>query len=249
MSVKLKLISIVLLYFGLNNFLYAENVHVAVASNFSTTMKLLKISFEGITGHRVTISSASTGKLFAQIVHGAPYDLFFSADSARADLLVKKGLADKSSVYAQGQLMYVAKDIEQKKCRASLRNKPTGRLAMANPKTAPYGFAAREVLINLGRWDALRQNIVMGENILQTFQFISTGSAAAGFLAQSIVINSGELGGYCQWRVPDNLYQPIKQKMTLLNRSDNNIAVQAFFRYMNSKIANKIIKESGYIVN
>jgi len=248
MSVKCKLINIILLLFGLNSLLYAENVHVAVASNFSSTMKRLIISFETITDHKITVSSASTGKLYAQIIHGAPYDVFFSADTARADLLVKKGLANKSYVYAQGQLVYVAKDIEQKNCRASLSKTISGRLALANPKTAPYGFAAREVLLKLGLWDVLRKKMVMGENILQTFQYIATGSADAGFLANSTVLISNELNNYCQWSIPGNLYRPIKQKMVLLNRSDKNIAVKAFLRYINSETARSIIKENGYIV-
>lgn len=248
MPVKLKLTIIILLCFGLNGLLYAESVHVAVASNFSATMKSLKLSFETFTGHKVTVSSASTGKLFAQIVHGAPYDIFFSADVARADLLVKKGLAERSSVYAQGQLIYVAKNIEQKNCRASLRMKSNGRLALSNPKTAPYGFAAREVLINLGLWDGLRARIVMGENVLQTYQFVVTGSAQAGFIAKSTTVVSKELADYCQWNVPENLYQPVRQKMVLLNRSEKNTAVREFFRYINSEMAKTIIKENGYIV-
>lgn len=248
MSVKFKLINIILLYFGLAGQLHAENVRVAVASNFSATMKLLKRNFEAITGHSVIISSASTGKLFAQIVHGAPYDVFFSADSVRADLLVKKGLAEKSRVYAEGQLIYVARDIEQKNCRASLSMNSGGRLALANPKTAPYGFAAREVLLRLGLWDALRNKMVMGENILQTYQYIATGSANAGFLAKSTVLISTQLNNFCQWDVPRNLYQPIKQKSVLLYRSTNNVAVQKFLHYINSNMAKDIIKKNGYIV-
>lgn len=227
----------------------AENVRVAVASNFSATMKKLAEKFESETGNKVIISSASTGKLFAQIIHGAPYDIFFSADSKRAELLVKKSLAESAKIYAYGQLVYVIKKTQVKQCAPELHLKAIKKVALANPKTAPYGLAAQQVLVSLDEWDAAKSKVVMGENILQAYQFIATGNVDAGFIAKSIFITSQELSDFCQWLIPENLYLPIKQKMVLLKRSNNNSEARKFIRYINSATAKKIIEESGYRVN
>lgn len=230
---------------------FAKSIHIAVASNFLLPMKQLAAEFEQVSGHKIILSSASTGKLFAQLMHGAPYDLFFSADGTRADLLVKKGLAKKSSVYARGQIVFVAKGREAEstswQCRSVLNSLAASKLAIANPKTAPYGLAARETLIKLGKWDAYKSKLVMGENILQAYQFITTGNVNAGFIAASLVVNSTLLDDYCQWLVPARLHQPIYQKMVILNRAKKNMAVIEFFNYMKSAEAKNIIIKNGYL--
>lgn len=223
----------------------AEQLNIAVASNFLLTMKQLVGAFQQQHPQAINISPASTGKLYAQIIHGAPYDLFFSADAKRADLLVKQGLANYSMEYALGQLLYVAKGAAAD-CRATLNRNPEKKISMANPKTAPYGEAAKQVLIKLGRWDALRSSIVMGENILQAYQFISTGSAGSGFISASIAINADNLDGYCRWQVPESLYSPVKQKMVILNRAKDNSIAKDFYRFIRSESAREIIIKNGY---
>ena len=224
----------------------AEPLNIAVASNFLLTMKQLVAAYQQQDSQTINISAASTGKLFAQITHGAPYDLFFSADAERADLLVKQEYANHAKEYAVGQLVYVAKGVSAADCRASLNRKPEKKIAMANPKTAPYGLAAKQVLVKLGRWDALRSSLVMGENILQAYQFISTGSAGSGFVAASIAVNAGELEGYCQWKVPENLYSPVQQKMIILSRAKDNRRAKDFYQFIRSETAREIIIKNGY---
>jgi len=224
----------------------AEPLKIAVASNFLVTMKQLVAEYQRQHQQAINISAASTGKLFVQITHGAPYDLFFSADAKRADLLVKQGFASHSVEYAIGQLVYVAKEISAVDCRASLNRKPEKKIAMANPKTAPYGLAAKQVLIKLGRWNALKSSLVMGENILQAYQFISTGSAGSGFIAASIAVNADKLEGYCQWQVPTNLYSPVQQKMVILSRAKDNSIAKDFYRFIRSETAREIIINNGY---
>ena len=224
----------------------AGQVKVAVASNFLLTMKQLADVYQQQTRQQITISAASSGKLFTQISHGAPYDIFFSADARRADLIVKQGLGENSSVYAIGQLVYIAQGVDSSECRSSLNQTPEKKLAMANPKTAPYGLAAKQVLVKLGRWDALRSSIVMGENILQAYQFISSGGAGSGFIAASIAVNAKNLDDYCQWLLPANLYSPVRQKMVILNRAKNNQAVKDFVNFIHSNAAREIIYKNGY---
>jgi len=226
----------------------ADTVRVAVASNFSATLKKLVAGFEAENNHKVLISSASTGKLYAQIVRGAPFDVFFSADSKRSDLLLKQGIAASSELYATGQLVYIAKGIKKSQCLKYLLSDKKNRMAIANPKIAPYGLAASEVLKHLGLWESYQSRLLMGENILQTYQFIATGNVGAGFIARSIAIASKELDNFCHWQVPVNMYRPIEQKMALIGKADNKLVVQSFRKYIKSSKAKKIILESGYAV-
>lgn len=226
----------------------AEKLRLAVASNFSLTLKKLVSEFEKQSNHQVTISAASTGKLYAQILHGAPYDVFLSADSQRAELLVKKKLAKDSSVYARGKLVFVAKNKNSQSCQGVLDEPLQNRLAIANPKTAPYGVAAKDVLMKLGKWNSVKNQLVMGENIVQAYQFLTTANAGAGFIAGSLAVNSKELAGFCQWQVPSKLHKPIRQKLVILNRASQNIAAREFISYMKSGRAKKIMRDNGYIL-
>lgn len=233
---------------GFNTIAYAETAHLAVASNFSITMKKLVADFESRSEHTLSISAASTGKLFAQIINGAPYDLFFSADEKRVDLLTKKGLSERSKIYARGKLVFIGRDVTQSKCRSVLNQSGLKKLALANPKTAPYGQAAKQVLMKLGKWDQFRFKIVMGENVLQAYQFIASGSVDVGFIAASLVVNSAELDRFCRWEIPASFYQPVMQKMALLKRANKNSAATAFYHYMQSAKAKTIIRNNGYII-
>lgn len=245
-------INIVLL-FSLSGSLPAAEIRVAVASNFKYTLQKLATDFEVKTDHDLIVSSASSGKLFAQIVHGAPYDVFLSADEKRADLLIAEKIAsaDSAYVYALGKLVLISNIESGHDCKEVLISHRLRRLAIANPKIAPYGLAAKQVLDKLGFWQQLQSRLVMGENISQTFQFVYTKNADAGFIARSILnmpmINTGgEIEHACLWNVPAELYSPIKQKMVVLNKVKNKRATQAFVQYLKSDSAREIILTTGY---
>jgi molybdate transport system substrate-binding protein len=247
----------------LNGSLCAAELSIAVASNFKHTLQKLGADFKLKTGHVLIISSASSGKLYAQIKHGAPFDVFLSADEKRADLLVSEKIAsaDSAYVYALGKLVLVS-NVEpsnldgRQSCKQVLGSNNLLRLAIANPKIAPYGHAANQVLDKLGLWKQLQSRIIMGENISQTFQFVATKNADAGFVAQSMIdlamtrMSMNRKGGVkkyaCLWHVPTDLYSPIKQKMVVLNKAKNKQAVEEFVRYMKSSDARDIIVTTGY---
>ena len=247
-------ISFVLL-FSLSGSLFAAEVKIAVASNFKFTLQKLAADFKVKTGNEIIISSASSGKLYAQIKHGAPYDMFFSADEERADLLISEKIAraDSAYIYALGKLVLISNIESGHDCKEVLSSHRLRRLAVANPKIAPYGLAAKQVLDKLGLWQQLQSRIVMGENISQTFQFVYTKNADAGFVARSIlnmpmINNGGEIEHACYWDVPAELYSPIKQKMVVLNKVKNKRAAQAFVQYLKSDSAREIILAAGYDV-
>jgi len=226
----------------------ADTLTVAVASNFAGTLYRLAEPFEKKSGHKIRISSASTGKLYAQINHGAPFDVFMSADEVHADRLVKEGKADAShaAVYALGKLVLVSNIAPDGQCQNVLSDARLKRLAIANPNTAPYGAAAQQVMEHLAVWDKLQAKLVLGENISQTAQFVASTSADAGFVAKSVLIGDHVVARACEWAVPDNLYAPIRQKMVVLNRSKDNPAVLAFWRFMQSNEAADVVRDSGY---
>ena len=228
----------------------AETLNVAVASNFVYTLKSLSEDFNKQTGHDLRISSASTGKLYAQIQHGAPFDVFLAADEKRPDLLVKENKADGSSayVYAFGRLVLVSNIAVGDGCQSVLTSPQLKRLSLANPKTAPYGVAAKQVLEKLSLWSPLELRLVKGENIAQAFQFFSTKNAQAGFFAQSMLMMGKKIDHVCVWEIPSDMYLPIKQKMVVLGRAKDKPAVQAFVHYMKSEDAKEIIRSSGYEV-
>lgn len=232
-----------------SNNLLADELYVAVASNFSYTLKLLAGDFNKRTGHELRISSASTGKLYAQIQHGAPFDIFLSADEKHPELLVAENKADQSSayVYAKGQLVLLS-NIAADNCQSVLTSPDLKRLAIANPKTAPYGVAAKQVMEKLALWPQLQPLLVKGENVAQTLQFVSTKNAQAGFVAKSVLNMGAEIERACAWEVPADMYLPIKQKMVVLNKAKDKPAAQAFTVYIQSAQAKKIIEASGYDV-
>lgn len=227
---------------------YADNLNVAVASNFAHTLHALAKDFESKTGHQLRISSASTGKLYTQINHSAPFDVFLAADEHRPDLLIANGkaTADLSRTYAIGKLVFISNIKDKQTCQDVLASSSLKRLAIANPKTAPYGLAARQTLERLQYWKAIKSRLVTAENIAQTLQFVSTGNASAGFVAQSMLLQGTKINTACQWPVPAEMHDPIKQKMLVLAKSSNKPAVKAFWLYMQSDDAKKIIKSSGY---
>jgi len=235
---------------------YAGEVSVAVASNFKHALQKLAIDFKDKTSHDLRIISASSGKLFAQIKHGAPYDVFLSADEKRPDLLIKEKIssAEDAYIYAQGKLVLLSNIEETGACKEMLTSHRLKKLAIANPKIAPYGLAAKQVLQKLGLWQQLKPRLVMGENIAQTLQFVSTNNAEAGFVAQSMVkmtmvdiaMHNTGADDACTWEVPAYMHSPINQKMVILSKGEKS--VQAFAQYMRSVEAKEIIKTMGYDV-
>jgi len=234
----------------LANDLHADELNVAVASNFSYALKLLADDFNRHTGHKLRISSASTGKLYTQMQHGAPFDIFLAADEKRPDLLIAENMADQSSayVYAIGQLALLSNISPGGSCQSVLTAPALKRFAIANPKTAPYGVAAKQVLEKMALWTRLQPLMVRGENAAQTLQFVSTRNAQAGFVAKSMLNMGVEIASVCTWDIPADMYSPIKQKMVVLNRAKDKPAAQAFTVYIQSAQAKKIIKASGYDV-
>ncbi|WP_242521758.1 molybdate ABC transporter substrate-binding protein [Motiliproteus sp. SC1-56] len=219
----------------------AAETRVAVASNFTTTAKALAADFERRTGHRVRISFGSTGKLYTQIYNGAPFDVFLAADAARPARAEREGLAVPGTrfTYARGKLaLWSTDDAPEQR----LRQGAYQRLAIANPKTAPYGAAATRLLEQLGL-AALRDRLVMGENIAQTYQFVATGNADLGLIAVS-QLDRARPGHH--WLVPESLYPPIPQQAVLLKQGERSRAARAFLDYLDQPPAQAIIAGYGY---
>ena len=243
----LKKIQILLLSLFFNfHISYAEELLVAVASNFVAPAKELSQEFSKITTHSVRLSFGSTGKLYAQIIHGAPFQVFLAADQERPLRLVSEGFAEKGSqfTYARGRIVLYCPTLEaDQKPEEVLKSYGFTRLAIANPKTAPYGQAAMEVLQNLGVFKNLSTRIIQGNNIAQTFQFVSTGNAELGFVSGSQVIN---IDPDLYWTIPLDLYRPIQQDAVLLHKGLDKKAAREFLEFLNSDPARKIIQSFGY---
>ncbi len=226
-----------------------EGVRVAVASNFSSTMQRLIPPFELQSGYRVTTSYASSGKLFAQITHGAPFDIFLSADGERPHRLELLGLVavNQRFTYATGNLLLWAPDASSPE--DALQQLQQGRfsfLSIANPKIAPYGAAAMQVMAKLGLGQRFIKRTARGENIAQTYQFVYSGNAQLGFVAKSQMVDAGgDLSGGV-WAVPSHMHSPIEQQGVLLKRAEQNPAAHAFIDYLRSDSAKQIIAASGY---
>jgi len=231
----------------------ADVVTVAVASNFAKTAAAVSTAFTRESGVPVRTSHGSTGKLYAQIINGAPFDVFLSADTDRPLLLEQAGLIVNGSrrTYATGSLVLWSQDetMRGKDCRAVLEESAYGRLALANPKTAPYGSATREFLIGAGLWEAASARAVYGENIAQTLQFVATGNATLGFVAKSQTTNPALPAGTCSWPVPVSTHAPLHQQAVVLKRASGNDGARRFADFLKTPAAKKIIRKHGYQVS
>jgi molybdate transport system substrate-binding protein len=228
---------------------FAAGVQVAVASNFTTPMKAIAADFEQATGHKANLSFGSTGKFYAQINNGAPFDVLLAADDATPEKLAQEGLALSGSrfTYAVGQLaLWSARPGVVDDQGAVLRQGTFKHLAVANPRLAPYGAAAVETLNSLGLLKALQPRFVQGENIAQAFQFVATGNAELGFVALSQVYEGGKLKSGSAWIVPSGLHSPIRQDAVVLARGKDNPAALALMNYLKTKKAQAIIRAYGY---
>ena len=224
----------------------ADEILVAVASNFTDAIKSIAGGFEANTDHKVTLIVGSTGKHYAQIKNGAPFDAFFAADSKRPRLLEQEGGALPGSrfTYAIGKVILWSPQAGYVDSDGNVLGKGGFRhLAIANPKLAPYGKAAQEVLQARGVWDALKGSAVRGENIGQTFQFVKSGNAELGFVAHSQAKRPGHSIEGSFWEVPQSLYTPIEQQAVLLKDND---AARAFLSFVKSDESLEIIRGFGY---
>lgn len=224
----------------------AADATVAVAANFTAPAKEIAAQFQAKTGYSIDFSFGSSGQLYTQISQGAPFDLFLSADDERTALAVKSGLAVPGTdfTYAIGRLALWSADPKLvDKAGAILKRGGFTHIAIANPKTAPYGAAAMETLRALGLADVLSDKIVTGESISQTLQFVVSRNAELGFVAYSQV--QGRQDGSI-WLVPEKLYKPIVQNAVLLKRGSDNKAAKAFYAFLKGKEAAAIIHRYGY---
>lgn len=229
--------------------LHAGEVQVAVAANFTAPAQQIAGEFERKTGHKAVLSFGATGKFYAQIANGAPFEVFLAADDATpAKLeLEKLALPGKRFTYAVGTLVLWSAKADFVDARGDiLKSGKLNKLAIANPKTAPYGAAAIETLKKLKLLDGVAPKFVQGENIAQTLQFVSTGNADLGFVALSQVFKDGKLNSGSAWIVPNNLHEPIYQDAALLAKGRDNPAAAAFLEFLKSPYAHAVIQSYGY---
>jgi len=228
----------------------AETALVAVATNFSEVIDILKADFEGTSEHELTIITGSTGKLYAQIVNGAPFDVFLAADQTRPEHLVDDGQTlGVRFTFATGQLALWSVDANRIGDNGlQALTEPYRRLAIANPQLAPYGEAAKEALIALGLLKELQDRIVMGENIGQTHALVASGNAELGIVALAYAISPRNMVKGSYWVIPSDLYAPIYQDAVLTRHAVGNVAASAFMAYLQSNPAKEIIRTYGYKV-
>jgi len=227
----------------------AATTLVAVAANFTKPMTEIAEAFEKSTGHKASLSFGSSGKFVSQFENGGPFEVFLSADDKGPIKLEQSGLAVPNTrfTYALGKLVLwsatpgLVDDQGQVLSKGGFKH-----IALADPKLAPYGEAAVEVMKNRGLFDKLQPVFVQGENIAQTHQFVSTGNAELGFVAFSQVIDNGKIAGGSGWIIPSDLYKPIRQDAILMKTGAENPAAPALMQFLKSPEALAIIRKYGY---
>lgn len=230
---------------------HADEVSIAVAANFAAPLQKIAQAFAQDTGHKAVLSVGATGKFYAQIRNGAPFQAFLSADDETPLRLEKEGHAVAGSrfTYAIGRLVLWSPDAQLIDGRPEVLQKASfTRLAIANPKLAPYGAAALQTLDKLGLAAALQPKLVQGENIAQTYQFVATGNAQLGFVALSQVMQDGQMGAGSFWLVPPSMHEAIRQDAVLLHPGKDSRAAQAFLLYLRGDKARALIRASGYVL-
>ena len=225
-----------------------DSLTVAVASNFARSAAELAEQYEAETGITVRLSNGSTGKLYAQILNGAPFDIFLAADADRPMRLEQSGhaVAGARFTYATGALVLWSRS--ESDCRAALLDEDGGRVALANPETAPYGKAALEYLSGAGYWGAVSKRAVYGENINQTLHFVATGNAVIGLIAKSQLVVTALPDAACTWDVPVASHSSLEQQVVVLTRAAGNDDARRFFEYLRSDAAREIMSRHGYEV-
>jgi molybdate transport system substrate-binding protein len=242
----------IVITFGLLSLLFAgpaeaAKTNVAVAANFTEPARAIAARFREKTGHEAVLIFGASGAFFTQITHDAPFDVFLSADDERPRLAVEQGFAvpDSRFTYAIGKLVLWSRVLDVTDGKAALSAGKFSKLAIANPKSAPYGAAAVETMKALSMFDALRSKLVQGNSISQAFQFVDTRNAELGFVALAQL--HGVAAG-TQWLVPENLHTPIRQDAVLLKRGANDSASKAFLTFLKGPEARAIIESFGYAV-
>lgn len=232
-------------------FAQAQDVMVAVAANFAAPVRQITAAFERDTRHRVVVAIGSTGSLYAQIRHGAPFHVLLAADAVTAQRLEQEALAVAGSrmTYAVGRLaLWSAKPGVVDDQGQVLRTGRFERLAIANPRLAPYGMAATQVMERLGVHTALRAKWVQGESVGQVHQFVASGNAALGFVALSQIQVDGQIAQGSAWVIPSELHDPIRQDAALLMPGRDHAGARAFLAYLRSAPAQAIIRAHGYLI-
>ncbi|MEJ7804535.1 MAG: molybdate ABC transporter substrate-binding protein [Telluria sp.] len=228
---------------------HADEVQVAVAANFTAPMKAIVTQFEKESGHKVEASFGSTGKFHSQILNGAPFDVLLAADDETPAKLEKEGVAVPGTrfTYAIGKLVLWSAQPGLVDDKADvLRKGSFAHLSLANPKLAPYGAAAVEVMQKLNVYRALEPKFVHGGSIAQAHQFVESGAAPLGFVAMSQVYEGGKLKSGSAWVVPASMHTPIRQDAVVLARGKGKIAVHAFIQYLKCDKAKAVIRAYGY---
>ncbi|MBP5970879.1 molybdate ABC transporter substrate-binding protein [Pseudomonas iridis] len=227
----------------------ADEVQVAVAANFTAPIQAIAADFEKDTGHKLIAAYGATGQFYTQIKNGAPFEVFLSADDTTPEKLEREGDTVKGSrfTYAVGTLaLWSAKDGYVDTKGEVLKKNEYQHLSIANPKTAPYGLAATQVLEKLKLTEATKAKIVEGQNITQAYQFVSTGNAELGFVALSQIYKEGKVTSGSAWIVPASLHDPIKQDAVILDKGKDNAAAKALVEYLKGPKAAAVIKSYGY---
>jgi molybdate transport system substrate-binding protein len=227
----------------------AGEIRVAVASNFTAPMHVIAAAFEKESGHKIVAAFGPSGKFYAQIRNGAPFQILFSADDEIPRRLEQEGLAVPTTrfTYAIGALaLWSAQPGFVDRDGATLGMGRFSRLAIANPRLAPYGRAAVETLRNMRLERELEARLVQGENIAQTYQFVATGNAELGFVALSQIVHAGDALPGSAWIVPAALHSPIRQDAVLLRNGADNGAALELLRFFKTGTAQSIILSYGY---
>ena len=237
---------------GISSKVSAETLNIAVASNFIAPLQQIAKEFELKTNHQLKISAGSSGKFFAQIQNGAPFQILLSADALIPERLINANLAQSGTqfTYAIGKLVLWSSTPGLVKDSAEiLSTDKFKKIAIANPARAPYGAAALETLSKLGLAEQVKKKAVWGENIAQTYQFALSGNAELGFVAASQVLNKeGQFNAGSGWRIPDEMYAPIVQDAVLMHSAKDSNAAMDFLQFLQGDRARKIIEDYGYAV-
>ena len=224
---------------------HTNQLYVAVASNFYSTLQQITSEFTASTGLKVVITTHSTGTLYAQILHGAPYDIFLAADQKRPDELVKKGIGESKFTYALGRIALGSIESFPEPTTEDSLKKSFRYLAIPNPELAPYGHAARQVLTTLNLWQPLQKKIVMGENVGHTFSLLATGNVDLGFISLAQALSRTNRTNTWFWKVPLALHDPIRQDAVILNKGNMEDA-KRFAAFLKSPDVRSKIRQFGY---
>jgi len=227
---------------------HADTVTVAVASNFHSTAEKLAADFSASSGHELRLVPGSTGKLFAQLSHGAPFDVLLAADTDTPMRLEQAGrtVADSRFTYAIGELVLWSAAAGVSDCRYELGQPGDFKVAIANPATAPYGRAAQQFLQQAGLWQKLAPQLVYGENVAQALHFAVSGNARLALIAKSQLAEPRLPASSCSWTVPRDSYEPLQQQAVLLQHAAASPAARDFLGYLRSARARDFISDAGY---